>query len=43
MKFQKYKYNYETFKAFRKAKEVTCKGIGISMALKKAITEGDMI
>lgn len=30
-------------KAFREAKEVTCKGIGISMALKKAITEGDMI
>ena len=30
-------------KAIRKAKEVNCKGIGISTALKKAITEGDMI
>lgn len=39
MKFQKYKYNYETFKSFQKGKEVTCKGIGISMALKKAQKE----
>ena len=41
MKFQKYKDNYKTSKSFQKGK-VTCKGMGISMASKKAVTEGDM-